>query len=77
MSDSEGDTNAEYHPPPPPNVKKVVKPKKAKPKKDEKRKPIVEYVSDITEWERLLRDVPLESGHIRIYIGKKVKTRFD
>jgi hypothetical protein len=75
MSDSESGgehTNTEYHPPPKKDARKVVKPKKAKPKK-----PVVEIITDFKEWERLLRDVPLESGHIRFFIGKGFKTRFD
>ena len=71
MSDDGGEsTNELYHPPPPPKVKK--EPKKARVKK----KSLVEIVTDLEEWERLLREVPLKSGGLRFYRGKTVAISF-
>ena len=67
-SDDDGGerTNAIYNPPPPPKKPKTT-PKKAKVKKE--KRPIVDIITDIDEWNRLL-EVPLPSGSIRIFRGK-------
>ena len=49
-------------------------PKKTK-KTKEKTGPIY-LITDPEEWERLLREVPLQSGEIRFYRGPKKLTRW-
>ena len=66
-SDDGGEhTNELYYPPPKPKKAKG-KPKKAKVKID--RTGPVTIITDLVEWERLLRDVPLKTGEIRFYRG--------
>lgn len=36
----------------------------------------VQIITDLAEWERLLRDVPLKTGEIRFYRGKAVGIAF-
>lgn len=65
-------TNAMYYPPPPPKVR--TEPKKAKAKPN--RTTSVSVITDLAEWERLLRDVPLKTGELRVYRGPKVAVSF-
>jgi hypothetical protein len=53
-------------------------PKKARAKKNPppKEKGPVYVITDLEEWERLLRDVPLKSGEIRFYRGKAFGVAF-
>lgn len=64
---------------PPPTKKQKTDPKKKK-KKETPPPPTssgpVQIITDIAEWERLLRDVPLKTGEIRFYRGKGVGIAF-
>lgn len=47
-----------------------------KKRKTEAKRKCIQIITDIDEWERLLREVPLKSGEIRFYRGVIVKTKW-
>ena len=72
-SDDGGEhTNESYHPPPKPKKTRKPSPKKAKVKKMGP----VYIITDYDEWERLLKEGPLQSGEIRFYKGPSRPVNF-